>query len=181
MLIFLFAFNTMLNYAVCFIFRNTGTDYIVIRSANDLRTGDHISWTCSFGVLRHYAIVLAPKGDRVLKVIHVTQRPDGYQRYEVVQELIDVGDHIRDGSLWRYKYKPDKCYDPDDVVMRAKSKIGKFEYDAVKNNCEHFARWCKNNENTSVQAEVAITAACTVTTAAIGTMVVLAVRRYFGI
>jgi len=146
---------------VCFIFRNAGyiaVRYSVVSSARELQCGDHISWPTEFGVLIHHAIVLASKGDTVVKVIHVTEqqkRQDGFLIYEVVEELIDLGNYIKMGNVWLYEYEPDKCYDPDEVIMRAKTKLGKFDYHAFENNCEHFARWCKNNENASVQADVA--------------------------
>jgi len=155
---------------VCFIFRNEGyiaTRYSVVRSATELQCGDHIACPTIYVVLSHHAIVLASMGDNMVKVIHVKAKEkrqddddddddddNGFPPYEVVEELIDVGDHIKMGNLWRYEYEPDKCYDPDEVIMRAKTKLGKFEYNALENNCEHFARWCKTNENASVQSLV---------------------------
>jgi len=67
--------------------------------------------------------------------------------------------------------------------MRAKTKLGKFEYDPLNNNCEHFARWCKSDENVSVQAEVAKVgvAASSIGMAAIGLLLGQVVRRYLGI
>jgi len=156
---------------LCFIFRNAGyiaISYSVISSAKKLRRGDHIAWPTQQmkGVLAHHAIVLASKGDSVVKVIHVTGTQDGNE-YEVVEQLIDVGDHIKNGKLWRYDYEPGKCYDPDKVITRAKEKVGKYAYDVLRNNCEHFARWCKTDKNVSVQATVTVgLAAAGVATAA---------------
>ena len=30
----------------------------------------------------------------------------------------------------------------DEIVTRAKSKLGEDKYNVVFNNCEHFAHWC---------------------------------------
>jgi len=166
-------------------FRHTGyiaVRYDVIHSAKELLCGDHISWPIEIGlgVLRHHAIVLASKGDRVVKVIHVTEVDGEALEYEVAEELVDIGDVIQQGNLWRYEYEPDKCYDLDVVIERAKAKRGRFKYDPLENNCEHYARWCKNGENTSVQATAAKwgVAASLTGTVAVGALIV---RRYLGI
>lgn len=42
---------------------------------------------------------------------------------------------------------------PDIVVQRAESRLGKANYDLFKNNCEHFATWCKTGKKRSEQVE----------------------------
>lgn len=37
-------------------------------------------------------------------------------------------------------------YDSYEVIERAKSRLGENEYNVVNNNCEHFARWCRNGD-----------------------------------
>lgn len=44
---------------------------------------------------------------------------------------------------------------PDLVVERAASRIGETGYDLLRNNCEHFAIWCKTGEVRSSQADAA--------------------------
>ena len=48
--------------------------------------------------------------------------------------------------------KHDKCFDPETVVSRAKSKLGEGKYHPLTNNCEHFALWCKTGISFSEQA-----------------------------
>ncbi|PVD22496.1 hypothetical protein C0Q70_18310 [Pomacea canaliculata] len=36
-----------------------------------------------------------------------------------------------------------KCYDPDEIVRRAESKLGEMGYHVCEKNCEHFATWCR--------------------------------------
>jgi len=66
-----------------------------------------------------------------------------------------VANYTTKGWLWRYEYTPEECNEPYDVVTRALEKKGKFDYDIMKNNCEHFARWCKTGDSNSKQAETA--------------------------
>lgn len=42
---------------------------------------------------------------------------------------------------------------PDEVVLRARSRVGEFGYDLFDNNCEHFAVWCKTGRPASSQVE----------------------------
>ena len=44
----------------------------------------------------------------------------------------------------------------DKVLQRARSKVGKSEYNVVCNNCEHFANWCMEDGSNSVQVDCAI-------------------------
>jgi hypothetical protein len=46
-----------------------------------------------------------------------------------------------------------KRYHPDDVIKRAYSKLGGTGYSLVKNNCEHFASWCKTGTACSIQVK----------------------------
>ena len=49
-----------------------------------------------------------------------------------------------------------KLYSPEETINRARSCIGKGEYDVVTHNCEHFALWCKTGVSESEQIEVLI-------------------------
>ncbi len=50
-------------------------------------------------------------------------------------------------------------YDPEVVVRRAESMIGRPGYDLFSNNCEHFATWCAVGDHNSAQVEAAWAAA----------------------
>lgn len=45
-------------------------------------------------------------------------------------------------------------FDNDEIVERAKSRLGENSYDVFDNNCEHFAHWCRNGHATSHQASL---------------------------
>ncbi|GFO11374.1 hras-like suppressor 3 [Plakobranchus ocellatus] len=46
-----------------------------------------------------------------------------------------------------------KPYPPGTVVSRAMGKLGKAKYHLTKNNCEHFATWCRYGKGESRQVE----------------------------
>jgi hypothetical protein len=44
-------------------------------------------------------------------------------------------------------------YTPDEVVARARSRLGENRYRIATNNCEHFCEWCLSGEGRSEQVE----------------------------
>ena len=117
-------------------------------STKELRCGDHICWPIQVlpRPLNQHAIVVAFIGDsrdNNVKLIHVTQTANEKDEYEVREEVADLGDYIRRKELYRYDYDPQQAYEPDEVLKRARSKLGKFEYSPLTNNFEHFVRSCR--------------------------------------
>ena len=150
------------------------SNFTIIRSTADLRAGDHISWPTHMasGMLRHHAIVvnvLRIHGSRV-EVIHVVavggmDLPASARSiscsaygsgspgiYWVVEDTLDLDEQVRNGNLHRYSYASEDCNPPATVIENARSKFGRFDYNTLYNNCEHFARWCKTGNRTSHQA-----------------------------
>ena len=50
-------------------------------------------------------------------------------------------------------YKVDHEYSlpAEKVIQRARSRVGKVNYNLIENNCEHFATWCKTGKGFSSQ------------------------------
>ena len=46
----------------------------------------------------------------------------------------------------------DRCAG-EDIVQRARSRLGERHYDLLSNNCEHFCNWCQLGECRSEQVE----------------------------
>jgi hypothetical protein len=44
-------------------------------------------------------------------------------------------------------------YSPQEIVLRARSRLGENEYHVLRNNCEHFCNWCISGRSRSTQVE----------------------------
>jgi hypothetical protein len=42
-------------------------------------------------------------------------------------------------------------YSPQDIVVRARSRLGEDKYHVLRNNCEHFCNWCISGRSRSAQ------------------------------
>ena len=50
-----------------------------------------------------------------------------------------------------------KAKNPDDIVKTAEKKVGeKFEYNLLKNNCEHFANWCHYGDEGKMSLQIEV-------------------------
>ena len=47
----------------------------------------------------------------------------------------------------------ESTYSPQEIVMRARSRLGENEYHVLRNNCEHFCNWCLTGRSSSIQIE----------------------------
>jgi len=56
--------------------------------------------------------------------------------------------------LFIMKFPQKKCFPPDVVVKRARSRLGEKGYDLKWNNCDHFATWCKTGKHKSIQVDI---------------------------
>jgi Lecithin retinol acyltransferase len=45
------------------------------------------------------------------------------------------------------------AYTPEEIVARARSRIGERRYHLITNNCEHFTLWCLTGVSRSLQIE----------------------------
>jgi hypothetical protein len=50
----------------------------------------------------------------------------------------------------------DPCLATDEVIRRARSRLGEDRYRLFTNNCEHFVEWCLHGVARSFQAETAL-------------------------
>ncbi|KAE9548032.1 hypothetical protein FO519_008754 [Halicephalobus sp. NKZ332] len=103
----------------------------------------------------HWAVVSSPG-----KIIHVTSAnnelflvaiANGLRNDTTVkEEELDFLGVIKGAIQFMHVDNSlDSQLDPlpvDEIVSRARSKIGPWDYDVVKNNSEHFAKWCRYGE-----------------------------------
>jgi len=63
---------------------------------------------------------------------------------------------IRRFSMGRLVGMVQECestYSPQEIVLRARSRLGENEYHVLRNNCEHFCNWCISGRSRSIQVE----------------------------
>jgi hypothetical protein len=49
---------------------------------------------------------------------------------------------------------PTESLHGEDIVRRARSRLGERCYDVLENNCEHFCSWCQVGESRSTQVDL---------------------------
>ena len=141
----------------------------VVLYASELQKGDHVSrpTETARGRFDHHAIIVEHVHGSSFRIIHVTEGRSGSGSAKNVsaiassrtvsavvrEETKDFGQHINTGRLVLYRYRDGECYDADTVISRARSCRGSFDYSLFKNNCEHFARWCKTGKSESYQVK----------------------------
>ena len=64
-------------------------------------------------------------------------------------EVTDLESFANGKPVWLVR---ESCgYSSDEIVSRARSRIGESQYRILSNNCEHFCNWCISGKNCSVQ------------------------------
>lgn len=63
--------------------------------------------------------------------------------------------------------KSGPSFDPEAIVSRAESRLEEARYSTVRNNCEHFATWCRTGQRESKQVRRVVVAATTLAVAAV--------------
>ena len=51
------------------------------------------------------------------------------------------------------EFPNEKCFSPDEVISRARSRLNENGYSLSLNNCDHFATWCKIGKHNSIQVD----------------------------
>lgn len=85
-------------------------------------------------------------------VIHYTGEPREYRNAAVRKTPVE--DFAKGGRIRVVRHR--NRLDPDIVVQRAESRLDETGYHPVRNNCEHFARWCVTGTAESRQIRRAI-------------------------
>jgi hypothetical protein len=107
-----------------------------------LGAGTHLI-TCRRGYT-HHGIYLGEG-----RVVHYAGRIK-YPRGLV--EEISLAEFL-EGRAFRAETAQAGRFNGNEVVRRARSRLGERRYDLLRNNCEHFCNWCRLGENRSLQVE----------------------------
>src|SRR5687767_1065846 len=51
---------------------------------------------------------------------------------------------------------PDVSFAPQEIIRRARSRLGEKNYRLLSNNCEHFVEWCLHDVQRSFELEFAL-------------------------
>eukprot|EP00931_Biecheleriopsis_adriatica_P104229 TRINITY_DN78923_c0_g1_i1.p1 TRINITY_DN78923_c0_g1~~TRINITY_DN78923_c0_g1_i1.p1 ORF type:complete len:219 (-),score=45.58 TRINITY_DN78923_c0_g1_i1:38-694(-) len=94
------------------------------------------------GILEHHAVLDVAARE----VIHYL--PDKESNRVQVSSLQAFEE---DFGTWRVVALPSSLLHGQNILERARSKVGEAEYSLMSNNCEHFATWCFNESASSAQ------------------------------
>jgi len=116
--------------------------------------------------------ILLPEGAEPLPGAHILGRRRGYLHHGIyvgdgrvvhygglarglvrapVEEVL-LAEFARGRRIWT-RWSDQPSYDPEEVIRRARSRVGENEYALLRNNCEHFCEWCLRGEARSYQVE----------------------------
>jgi hypothetical protein len=114
-----------------------------VGSLASLQPGAHIG-TPRFGYTHHGIYV----GDG--RVVQYGGLARGVHREPVEEVTLE---HFADGhALWTVNDQA-SCFERDEVVRRARSRVGEARYRLLTNNCEHFCQWCLCAQHRSYQVD----------------------------
>jgi len=117
-----------------------GVSSIKVLHVSELEEGDHIKWKRLPGY-DHHAIV--ERVDHEIKRVHVIEYGSQTGERRIIDSGVRIQRRIIYGVETMYKYIYDTCFDAVTVLDKARSRLGEAGYNVFKNNCEHFATWCK--------------------------------------
>jgi hypothetical protein len=83
-------------------------------------------------------------------VMHYAGLSRGWEAGPV--EELPLQRFARGRSIWVQAHVRPR-FDPDEVVTRARSRLGEDRYQLLTNNCEHFCEWCIQGQGRSHQVE----------------------------
>lgn len=84
------------------------------------------------------------------KVVHYSGLARGQFRGRI--EEVSLAQFAYGRGVWtRSSDLPE--FPPQEVIGRARSRVGENRYRILRNNCEHFCEWCLHGESRSYQVE----------------------------
>lgn len=87
-------------------------------------------------------------------IIHYDGKQDDLLLRDMCVRTTDIERFLNEKEYYKIKVLKNEKYTPDEVVKRAKSKLGSRNFNIVLNNCEHFTNWCKTGNRKSSQVNL---------------------------
>jgi hypothetical protein len=84
------------------------------------------------------------------QVVHYAGFTHGLRRGPV--EEVPFADFARAQRVWVRSDEPSD-FDVQELICRARSRVGEARYRLLTNNCEHFCEWCLHGTARSFQVE----------------------------
>ena len=84
------------------------------------------------------------------KVVHYAGLARGQFRGRI--EEVSLAQFAYGHSVWT-RSSDLSGFVPQEVIWRARSRVGENRYRILRNNCEHFCEWCLRGESRSYQVE----------------------------
>jgi hypothetical protein len=84
------------------------------------------------------------------RVVHYSGLAHGLHRGPV--EEVTLADFARGQHVWR-RSDATPSFEVQEVICRARSRVGEDRYRLLTNNCEHFCEWCLRGTARSFQVE----------------------------
>lgn len=122
---------------------------------NTIKAGDVISVSRTRfhinNIYKHFGVYIG--NNRVVHFTALGGKCETDAKLAYIQET-DLEVFLAGGEYHIESYTA-TCFNRDDIVYRAKSRVGKGLglYGLVLNNCEHFAVWCATGKYHSLQVE----------------------------
>lgn len=89
-------------------------------------------------------------------IIHYDGKQDDLLLRKMYVRVTDIERFLNGKKNYKVKQIKNRNYSSDEVVKRAKSKIGSQDFNIILNNCEHFANWCKTGNRKSNQVNLVL-------------------------
>src|SRR5258708_17919569 len=115
-----------------------------MRPEEDPPVGYH--WTSTRRGYCHHGVYVG-KG----RVVHYSGFSGGLWQNGPVEEVSLSRFAI--GHAVRIVEHPKSPYSPEEIVLRARSRLGENDYRLLTNNCEHFCNWCVRGVSHSAQVQ----------------------------
>ena len=124
---------------------------VSVRSMNNLSPGDAIRFR--YCGLPHEAVLvrIAQAEDITLNVIHYNYAGMFGTREIVNEEMVFK---LSDENMHIHDYGNVEVYERDEVVRRAKERIGEQKFNMFTNRSSHLAKWCKIKTKRTEKSEI---------------------------